>query len=61
MDVLFDIDWQGTQKLSGNEGYEVVSIFILPPSRKELENRLKYRAQDTISEVKKECQKLVMK
>jgi len=57
IDVLFDIDWQGTQKLSGNEGYEVVSIFILPPSRKELENRLKYRAQDTISEVKKRMSK----
>jgi len=56
-DVLFDIDWQGTQKLSGNEGYEVVSIFILPPSRKELENRLKNRAQDTISEVKKRMSK----
>ena len=57
IDVLFDIDWQGTQKLSGNEGYEVVSIFILPPSRKELENRLKNRAQDTISEVKKRMSK----
>ena len=57
MDVLFDIDWQGTQKLSGNEGYELVSIFILPPSRKELENRLKHRAQDTIAEVKKRMSK----
>ena len=57
IDVLFDIDWQGTQKLSGNEGYEVVSIFILPPSRKELENRLKRRAQDTNSEVKKRMSK----
>ena len=57
IDVLFDIDWQGTQKLSGNEGYEVVSIFILPPSRKELENRLKYRAQDTVFEVKKRMSK----
>ena len=57
VDVLFDIDWQGTQKLSGNEGYEVVSIFILPPSRQELENRLKHRAQDTISEVKKRMSK----
>jgi len=57
VDVLFDIDWQGTQKLSGNEGFEVVSIFILPPSRQELENRLKHRAQDTISEVKKRMSK----
>ena len=57
VDVLFDIDWQGTQKLSGNEGYEVVSIFILPPSRQELENRLRHRAQDTIAEVKKRMSK----
>ena len=57
VDVLFDIDWQGTQKLSGNEGYEVVSIFILPPSRQELENRLSHRAQDTIAEVKKRMSK----
>ena len=57
IDILFDIDWQGTQKLSGNEGYEVVSIFILPPSRIELDNRLKRRAQDTISEVKKRMSK----
>ncbi len=57
VDVLFDIDWQGTQKLSGNEGYEVVSIFILPPSRQELENRLRNRAQDTIAEVKKRMSK----
>ena len=57
IDVLFDIDWQGTQRLSGNEGYEVVSIFILPPSRKELENRLKNRAQDTNAEVKKRMSK----
>jgi len=57
IDVLFDIDWQGTQKLSSNEGHEVVSIFILPPSRKELENRLKQRAQDTVSEVKRRMSK----
>ena len=53
LDVLFDIDWQGTQQLSGNDGYDVVTIFILPPTKKELEKRLKKRAQDTTFEVNK--------
>ena len=53
LDVLFDIDWQGTQQLSGNDGYDVVTIFILPPTKKELEKRLKKRAQDTAFEVNK--------
>ena len=53
LDVLFDIDWQGTQQLSGNEGFDIVSIFILPPSKKELEKRLNNRAQDTAFEVNK--------
>ena len=48
IDVLFDIDWQGTQQLSEND---LVSIFILPPSKKILETRLKTRAQDTSFEV----------
>ena len=51
MDVLFDIDWQGTQQLSENDGFDLVSIFILPPSKKALETRLKTRAQDTTFEV----------
>lgn len=45
-DVLFDIDWQGTQQLKEKAREDVVSIFILPPSRGELERRLKERAQD---------------
>jgi guanylate kinase len=45
-DVLFDIDWQGTISLKEKCGEDVVSIFILPPSMKELESRLKVRAQD---------------
>lgn len=45
-DVLFDIDWQGTLSLKEKCGHDVVSIFILPPSMKELENRLRVRAQD---------------
>ena len=53
LDVLFDIDWQGTQQLSGNDGFDVVTIFILPPTKKELEKRLNKRAQDTAFEVNK--------
>jgi guanylate kinase len=45
-DVLFDIDWQGTQQLVANAGHDVVTVFILPPSTTELERRLKTRAQD---------------
>ncbi len=51
-DVLFDIDWQGYQQLK-QSGMEVVGIFILPPSKKELINRLKNRARDTSLEMKK--------
>lgn len=47
MDVLFDIDWQGTQRLRSKRPDDLVSIFILPPSMKELEARLKKRAQDS--------------
>ena len=50
-DVLFDIDWQGTQQLSENDGFDLVTIFILPPSKKVLETRLKTRAQDSTFEV----------
>lgn len=46
-DILFDIDWQGTQQLKETAREDVVSIFILPPSRGELERRLHTRAQDT--------------
>ena len=46
-DVLFDIDWQGTQQLSGTAPTDLVSVFILPPTAKELERRLKRRAQDS--------------
>ena len=51
-DVLFDIDWQGYQQLK-QSGQEVVGIFILPPSKKELVQRLKKRARDTKLEMKK--------
>jgi guanylate kinase len=46
-DVMFDIDWQGTQQISQNMEEKVVSIFILPPSIKELEGRLQKRAEDS--------------
>jgi guanylate kinase len=45
-DVLFDIDWQGAQQLSQKAKDDLVRVFILPPSRGELERRLKGRAED---------------
>ena len=46
-DVLFDIDWQGTQQLRSRSPNDVVSVFILPPSAVALEQRLHTRAQDS--------------
>jgi guanylate kinase len=46
-DVLFDIDWQGTQQLREKARADVVSVFILPPSAADLEKRLHSRAQDS--------------
>jgi guanylate kinase len=46
-DVLFDIDWQGTQQLREKARADVVSVFILPPSATDLEKRLHSRAQDS--------------
>lgn len=45
-DVLFDIDWQGTQQLRQTAREDLVSVFVLPPSTAELERRLRRRAQD---------------
>ncbi len=56
-DVLFDIDWQGTQQLKENAREDVVSIFILPPSTQELERRLHTRAQDSADIVAKRMAK----
>lgn len=50
-DVLFDIDWQGTQQLKEKAREDVVSIFILPPSRAELHHRLSSRGQDSAETV----------
>jgi guanylate kinase len=46
-DILFDIDWQGTQQLKAAMGEDLVSIFLLPPSMAELERRLRERGTDT--------------
>jgi guanylate kinase len=45
-DVLFDIDWQGTQQLREKARGDMASIFVLPPSMPELERRLRSRALD---------------
>ncbi|NQV46194.1 MAG: guanylate kinase [Rhodospirillaceae bacterium] len=57
MDVMFDVDWQGTQQLGGNAKGDLVSVFILPPSMTELERRLTERAQDSAEVVKKRMAK----
>ncbi len=46
-DVLFDIDWQGTQQLKARAREDLVSVFILPPSQHDLQKRLTTRAQDS--------------
>lgn len=56
-DVLFDIDWQGTQQLKEKARDDLVSIFILPPSARELERRLTSRAQDSQAEIAKRMSK----
>ena len=47
VDVVFDIDWQGAQKLYNFSSTDTVSIFILPPTNDELSRRLKNRAEDS--------------
>ncbi len=50
-DVLFDIDWQGTQQLAEKMPQDLVRVFILPPDGPTLERRLQARAQDSADEV----------
>lgn len=57
LDVLFDIDWQGTRQLRRNVPDDLVSVFILPPSISELESRLQKRAQDAAEVVQKRMEK----
>lgn len=56
-DVLFDIDWQGTQQLAEKARDDLVSVFILPPDWHELERRLFSRAQDTPAEINRRMAK----
>jgi guanylate kinase len=56
-DVLFDIDWQGTQQLREKARSDLVSIFVLPPSVPELERRLRSRAQDDEQTIRKRMAK----
>lgn len=56
-DVLFDIDWQGAQQLNQKIETDLVKVFILPPSKQELEKRLKSRAQDSDEVVAKRMAK----
>jgi guanylate kinase len=56
-DVLFDIDWQGTQQLADKMPEDLVRVFILPPSVDELERRLTTRAQDSADVVRKRMAK----
>jgi guanylate kinase len=56
-DVLFDIDWQGTQQLAENARDDLVAVFILPPSGVELERRLRTRAQDSEDEIARRMSK----
>lgn len=56
-DVLFDIDWQGTQQLAEKARDDLVSVFILPPDWHELERRLFSRALDTPAEMNRRMAK----
>ena len=56
-DVLFDIDWQGTQQLKARARDDLVSVFILPPSVPELEKRLMKRGQDSAEVVARRMSK----
>ena len=56
-DVLFDIDWQGTQQLKKNKNLSIVSFFILPPSMKTLKERLLNRHEDQEKVIKKRMHK----
>ena len=52
LDILFDIDWQGTQQLMNSLQDDLIKVFVLPPSAKELERRLLQRNQDSDEIVK---------
>lgn len=56
-DVIFDIDWQGAQQLTQAAGDDLVRVFILPPNMRELEQRLRTRAQDSDEVIAKRMSK----
>jgi len=56
-DVIFDIDWQGTQQLTQAAADDLVKVFILPPDMRELESRLRTRAQDSDDVIAKRMSK----
>ncbi|OUW57976.1 MAG: guanylate kinase [Candidatus Pelagibacter sp. TMED197] len=52
-DIIFDIDWQGTQQLSKFNNLNLIKIYLIPPNKKELKNRLTKRNQESKEEVEK--------
>lgn len=56
-DIVFDIDWQGAQQLTEAAADDLVKIFILPPNMRELEQRLRSRAQDSDEVIAKRMSK----
>ena len=50
-DMLFDVDWQGARQMRERLGDDVVSIFVLPPSMRELRSRLERRAEDSTASI----------
>ncbi len=52
-DIIFDIDWQGTKQLSKYKNLDLIKIFLIPPNKKELKERLIKRNQDLPNEVEK--------
>ncbi len=50
-DMLFDVDWQGAKQMREKLGEDVVSIFVLPPSMRELRTRLERRAEDSAATI----------
>ena len=50
--IIFDIDWQGARQITQHEEFDIITIFILPPSIKVLQERLKNRAKDDVEVIK---------
>ena len=52
-DVIFDIDWQGTQQLTKFKNLKLIKVYIIPPNKKEIKERLIKRNQDSPEEVER--------